>query len=71
MFDLTMEQIYWAALFIGLMFGGGVTTAIMLQNRPRCVRCTQHKPAAELVDFLGVKMCEPCENIASYYNQVM
>jgi hypothetical protein len=70
MFDFTMVQLCWVLLFFVCMCGGLVMTVIKMQNRRFCTRCAKPMPDAELVEFLGVKMCEPCENIASYYDQI-
>ena len=47
-----------------------ILTAVWQQNRPRCARCEQTKPKSKLMKFYSADMCEPCHNIASYYNQL-
>lgn len=51
---------------MALVFGIGV---LMTSGGVRCARCTKKLHKNEVVKFLGVPMCESCENIASYYNQ--
>ena len=58
--------------FITLFIAGGfLIGAILIHNRKHvCTRCTKRLSADEIVDFCGWDMCESCENVASYYNQM-
>ena len=66
--DLPHWYIYVALAIIGVA-GGGAALINRMQHTT-CLRCarTLHKDKAVL--FKGaVHMCEPCENIATYYDQ--
>jgi hypothetical protein len=66
----TPVNISMVVLTIVILSGLTIMFAIRRQNRCFCTRCTKTMPKAKLVKFMGkFDMCEPCENIASYYNQ--
>jgi hypothetical protein len=59
-------------IILTIVILSGLTAMLIIrrQNRCRCIRCTKAMPKEKLVKFMGqFDMCEPCENIASYYNQ--
>lgn len=54
---------YLVAIFIGLYASRWAYNKIW----PLCARCKRRKFGPKMLKFRGVRMCEPCENIANYY----
>ena len=56
-------------LLIGLgLLAVVAVIGIAITSGTYCTRCQKKLKKNEQVDFLGVPMCEPCENIAQFYN---
>ena len=70
MFTEMSITMMFTMMILGVMAIGGAVIFVTckVQDRPKCTRCGTHHPKANLVEFLTVPMCEPCENIAQYYN---
>lgn len=68
--EMSITMMFVVMMSSVLAIGGiAILMVCKIQDRPKCTRCGAHHPKANLVKFLTVDMCEPCMNIAHYYNQ--
>ena len=65
-----MPDWYIVVVLLAIAATGGIIFVWNQYYYTHCTRCTKKMLKTQTVSFLGVAdMCEPCENIASYYNQ--
>ena len=64
------QLMFWGAIAAGCIVFFFAGYYLVNMNKTVCTRCTKKIPKEQSIKFLGVAvMCEPCENIASHYNQ--
>lgn len=65
MIEDTLVIAYIAGFLVAIFIGIAHWTRDKIW--PPCARCKRRKFILKMLKFHGARMCEPCENIASYY----